>query len=324
MPLPLTIPTSASSKFGRTYQLTVRGKNGQDISINFPTTLELSITHNIFASSNVADFSLYGLSASNRSEIAFNQFLKPQAFPVILRAGYLSQAPGGLLGSPSALPVIFDGYANVAFTEKQGPELITRINALDNGDITTGQPAGFFGPTNSYSAKVGTSFSEMFQNVVKRLSGNVTPGFVQVTPTPPPVTGKPRIFTGNVWDNLQKLAREASGAHVFIENNICNMLGQNDVLSTANNLGILSSSSGLLGIPKYTDANIMCSCIFEPSLRIGALLELQSQYNPQISNVICKIVGYTHHGVISGVESGELYSDIVLMSLKTPMGAINP
>lgn len=300
--------------------MSVTGKSNIPITIEFPTTLEFSITHNIFASANVADFSLYGLSATNRSEISFNQFLKPQPYPVILRAGYISQQPSGLTNSLSSLPVIFNGFANVAYTERGGPDLVTRINALDNGDITSGQPAGFFGPTNSYTAPVGTPFNTMVLEVMKRLTGGVKPGSVIVNPVPDPVTGKPRTFSGNVWAALQQLAEEAAGAHVYIENGVCNMLGQNDTQPVANSLGILQSSTGLLGIPKYTGATILCSCIFEPSLVIGAQITLNSQFNP-IANGACKIVAYTHHGTISGVESGQLYSDITLMQLATPLGA---
>lgn len=309
-------------KFGRTYQMDVLGRSGLPIVLGFPTTLELSITHNIFASANSADFSLYGLSTTNRSEISFNQFLKTQQYYVKLRAGYISQQATGLAGAPSSLPLIFNGYVNVAYTERNGPDLITRINAFDNGDITAPDPGvKFVTGVNDYTAKIGTPFEVMVQQVMKRLiPSGINPGTIQVTPLPGPVTGVPRTFTGRVWTALEQLAAEAAGAHVYIEQGVCHMLGQNDVLPVGNSLAVLQSSTGLLGVPKYTNATIICSCVFEPSLTIGSQIELLSETAP-MANGLCKIVAYTHHGVISGVESGDLISDITLMPVTTPLGA---
>lgn len=316
---------SAGTKFGRTYQLSLVGRSNPtqvpDIDITFPTTLEFDVTHNIFAAANTGNFSLYGLSETNRSEISFSTYLKSQPYPIVLRAGYLSQQPLGLAGHLSSLPVIFNGFCNVAYTERSGPELVTRINAFDNGDITSDLPPMYFNGTNAYTAPIGTPFVTMVKEVMLRLSLNgVQPGSVVINPTqiPPPVTGIPRVFSGRVWENLETLASEA-WAHVYIENGVCNMLGQKDFLPAPNSLPVLQSSTGLLNIPKYTDSTIICSCIFEPSFTIGAQIQLNSTYLPR-ANGPCRIVAYTHHGTISGVNSGNLYTDVTLMKLGIPFG----
>lgn len=325
MPIPTVI--NSPTKFGRTYNLLVTGKSNAsqipDISITFPTTLEFSVVHNIFAAANVGDFSLHGLSATNRSEISYSTYLKSQPYPIILHAGYLSQLPGGLNAPINSLPIIFNGFANVAFTERQGSEIITRINAFDNGDITSNLPPVYFNDINAYTAPIGTPFVIMARAVMQRLTDNgIKVGHVIIDPLDDPgeVQGQPRIFSGRVWENLEQLASEAAGAHVYIENGVVNILGQNSILPVANSLGVLQSSTGLLGIPKYTDSNIYCSMIFEPSLTIGAQIELNSIYTPG-ANGLCKIVAYTHHGTISGVESGNLFTDVTLMKLSTPLGA---
>lgn len=311
-------------KFGRSYHMTVTGRTSVpgrpvEISVNFPLTLEFNITHNIFAAANTADFSIYNLSAGNRSEISFNQFLKSQPYPIKLRAGYISQNQLGLAGTPDSLPLIFDGFSNIAYTERSGGDLITRINAFDNGDITTGKPAAVF-PKN-FSIAPSTTFPDMVRQVMSALRPNVAPGNVLVTPVPDPVGSRGRSFTGTVWTALLDLAREAAGAKVYIENGVCNMLGQNDTLG-GNNLGVLQASTGLIGIPRYTGANILVSCVFEPSLTIGKTLELNGTFlnNGTGPSAPCKIVAYTHRGTISGVESGDAVSDITLMSVNTPLG----
>ena len=314
-------------KFGRSYRMTVAGRSSTpsapiNIEINFPLTLEFTITHNIFASANTANFSMYNLSVDHRSEITFNQFLKARPYPVTLLAGYISEQPKGLYSDPAFLPTVFDGFANVAYTERVGSDLITRINAIDNGDLTTGKAAGFFsgsGP-DSYTAKPGTDFVTMVKAVMGHLTGGVKPGEVRIDARqlPPPLP-KERPFTGNVWQALQDLAREANFAHVYIENGVCNMLGQDDVLLETGSMGILRSETGLLGVPRYTGNTIMVSSIFEPTLKIGARIELKSEFNED-ANGMCKIVAYTHRGTMSGVSSREAISEITLMKLDTPLG----
>lgn len=334
MPLATATTIVTGPKFGRTYLLQVAGKSNTtlipDISIGFPITLEFSVTHNIFAEANHGEFSLYGLSDTNRSEISFSTYLKAKPYPVILRAGYISQQPGGFTGGtlngPNSLPIIFNGAANVAYTERMGSNLVTRIAAFDNGDYASNaSPPIYFNSANAYTAPIGTPFVIMVREVMQRLAPNgIKVGHVFIDPTQDPgeVQGIPRVFTGRVWEQLEVLAGEAAGAHVYIENtsSTVNMIGQNQILPDSNSLGVLQSSTGLLGIPKYTDSTIMCSMIFEPSLTIGAQIELNSTFTPG-ANGPCKIVAYTHHGVISGVESGDLITDVTLMKLGTPLGA---
>lgn len=305
-------------KFGRSYQMTVTGKSNTEIVFGLPLTLDFNVTHNIFAEANVGDFSIYNLKSSSRSEIQFNQFIKAQQYRVTLRAGYISQTSSGLLGYPASLPVIFTGYSNVAFTERSGPDLITRLNAFDNGDITTSTPATQF-PLNA-SIPPNTSFESAVTQVMSYLlPAKIGTGFVKVTPEPAPIGPRGMALQGTVWTKLQSMAREAAGAKVFIENGVVNMLGQNDTLG-GNNLGILRSSTGLLNIPKYTGYTITCSSIFEPALAIGKTVVLDSSDAPTEANGLCKIVAYTHRGTISGVQSGDAISDITLMSATTPLG----
>lgn len=356
----------AAIKFGRAYQLMVLGNNStpgnpQPVYLNFPLTLDFDVTHHLFAQANEANFSIYGLSAANRNLIQFNSFLKPQPYAVTLSAGYVSQLTGGYQGNLSSLPVVFSGYANVAYTERSGPNLITRINAFDSGDVTNGRPAGYVAagplpasapsvapldyylggflvppprsPSGSlgYAAQPGTPFDEVALTLMGYLDpvfGTVSPGVVKITPFPPsPVPGpRPRVFNGSAWDQLQVLASEAYGAHVYIENGVCNMLGQNDTLGTAA-LPILNASSGLLGVVMYDGYNATVRTIFEPSYRIGCELVLQSQFTNLGSGSAdtgysgtFKIVAYRHYGRISGVDSGDCFTDLTLLKTNTPQG----
>lgn len=311
-------------KFGRSYQLTATGISGASIGIGFPTTIDFTVTHNLQASANSIQMSLYGLSYTNRSELTLNQYNLAQLYPITLRAGYVSQQPLGLRSSTNSLPTIFDGFAHTAYTERNGAEMITRISGIDNGDLVTGQPAGTFdGGSNSCVIPVGTPLVDAITLMVPHLTGNVgfNPKNFKITPpAKSPVVGAPMTCIGPVWNSIQDLISSSLpvGTHVYVDSNQLYVVGQNDTLSP-NNLGVLSASSGLLGIPKYTGSTIMCSCIFEPALKIGSYITLDSRSN-KAANGLRKIVAYTHHGTISGAESGELTSDIELQSLDIPLG----
>lgn len=306
-------------KFGRAYKLKVLGRSGSFVTVSFPVTLELSITHDIWASANHAELALYNLSATHRNEIFYNQYDATLA-PVQLRAGYVSQQPKG------DLPLVFDGYAKVAYTERNGADLVTRIEAIDNGDATGSNPPAFLDGSveHGYTAPVNTPFVTIVRELMGKLNVNgVKTGSVVIerSQLPENVKTKPRPFIGNVWEILQGLANEVGagvGANVFIENNTCHMLSQNSVLPGDNNLGTLSAFTGLLGIPKYTGDTVLCACVFEPAVEIGKKIELKSTDNREV-NGVKKIIGYTHRGRISGVESGSLITDLILSSTATAL-----
>lgn len=303
-------------KFGRSYWLSATGLGGREVTASFPLTLDLATAHSVNAESNVGDFSLYNLGAGQRAVLAINQFSKVQPYPITVRAGYISQNQLGLSGSPLSLPIIFDGFIRVAYTEKAGSDLITRINALDDADLCNSDGSAVF-PAN-YSIPAGTPFNVMVSQIMSLLKPLIQPGNVTISPMPPAVSSRgSRPFSGRVWNALVELANEVHGTQVYIQHGVVYMITQNNTTGP-NNLGTLQSSTGLLGIPKIVVPNILCSCVFEPSITVGALINLKSKYTPTI-NGPCKIVGYNHVGRISGVESGNLITELTLQSIDAPL-----
>lgn len=309
-----------SVKFLRSFQMKVTGRSGVELFINYPLTLTFDITNHIFSAANSAQFSLYNLSERNRSEILVDaQLKKIGGFPITLNAGYQTQYPqagtqlAAISKTSTPLPTIFNGFVNVAYTERNGPDLITRIDAMDLGDVGTSDPSAVFPST--FKVAKGTSFVNKILSMM-RLLKHVKPGVVVVTPAQPAATGN-EVYVGRVWTYLQDIAAGVGG-NVFVENGVCNMLGQNDVVPGVNNLGELTSDTGLLNIPRYTGHTVTCSCVFEPALAIGKQISLKSQY-AGAPNGPYKIVQYSHKGTISGSVSGDAVSDITLISLPSPV-----
>ncbi len=302
-------------KFGRSYYLTANGLDNRPVEVSFPITAEIETQNGLNAASNVAEISLYNLSQGNRQVLSINAWSKVQPYPITLRAGYVSQNQLGLAGNPTSLPIIFNGYIKSAYTEKSQSDLITRINALDNAELCNADGESVF-PQN-FSIAGGTPFDTMVRQVMANLNILISVGNVIIFPLPDPVGMFGRPFTGSVWQALLDLAGEVDGTHVYIQNGVVNMLTQNATLGD-NNLQVLNSASGLLGIPKFMPPNIICSMVFEPNMTIGTFIDLQSSYTPVI-NGPCKIMGYRHSGVISGVLSGSMTTELTLLSLNSKL-----
>lgn len=308
-------------KFGRSYYMSVTGLDGVDIVASLPLTMEFTSQHTQNAEANVGNFSIYNLSKNDRSALVINSWSKgsgpenAQFFPITVRAGYISET-GGLKGSPQSLPIVFDGYIREAFTEKSGSDIITRINALDNGELCTGQGSAVF--PESFRIPSNTPFVQMVRMVMGQMGILVHTGKIIINPVPPSVGPRGRNFTGSVWVALQTLALEVGGTDVFIQHGVVNMITQNDVVGL-NNLAVLDSTTGLLDVPKIIVPNIVCTMIFEPNVTLGTLINLKSTYNPTASGP-CKIVGYKHSGVISAVQSGNLTTELTLQYTKSAVG----
>lgn len=288
-----------SLKFGRTYILYVLGRSGAMIPLFFPLTLKFDISHATFSGANNMRLQIYNLSPANQKEIYWDQWIKASPIPTTLYAGY---------DSTPNIPQIFTGNVTVAYTERSGPDLITHIEAYDGG----------FGIRNgviSYPVPANTSLKDTFTQAVRLGLPGVTPGEVVVS-NPPPVNTSQQILNGSTWQEIhEKLV--PPGGQCFIADGVANLVGLNDYLPTTSFLGVLDSGSGLLGIPKREGQIVTCSCIFEPRMKLSQIVELTSIFAPWVNGKY-QIVGFKHHGTISGVESGDAITDITLFSKDAP------
>jgi hypothetical protein len=300
---------NSTIKFGQSYHMEVQGQT-QPHEIDYPLTCGFSITRTQFASLNAARFSIYGLNALKQKDIYFDRNILQSFSDVHIKffAGYTSQNPGaGAIKPP--LPIIFTGSVHEAYTERSGGEIITQLGAFDGG----------FAGINSYADGVvwtpKTTYADAMLNVMETMRADgVTPGQVNVKsaiPQPLPFTDF-GVFTGNSLEVLRKnLPR---GATCFIDNCTVHILGQNDTLIAPTALPVLSSSTGLLDIPKRQFYTVTCSMIFEPRIVIGQLLRLHSTLAPWVNNDIYKVTAFTHAGTISAVESGKVITELTLQS----------
>jgi hypothetical protein len=279
-------------KFGRTYKMRIDGQLFT-WTPTFPTTLEFDINRSTFASANKATFTIYNLQMAARRDIYFDRFINNQRLKCTLQAGYVS--------SP-VLPTIFQGDVRVAWTERRGRDWITQVECFDGGFALYNAFAGFTLPPG-YTMKTAAA---ALVATMKPLG--VTLGQVSNINLPNEETGI--VFPGNAWDELQKLV--PGEGQLFIDNGVCHILNPQDFLPTPT-IPIISPQTGLIGTPRKQGNLVTVRMMFDPQYIVGQLVALQS-LEPWLNSPKLKVVGLHHFGKISGVEGGDLITELQLFA----------
>lgn len=277
-------------KFGRIYELIIQGANDTHV-FKLPTTLRFDVTRNTLAECNEAKLTLYNLNPSSRKDIYLDRILGYKEYrSVRLRAGYASE---------TSMPLIFRGNASTEYSERVGADIMTQIAAKD----------GMFAVANSFvslSRPAGWNFASVATEVMKTMK-NASPGTV----TPQTVqSNRGVVFNGSSWSALQSLA-STNYSQIFIDNETVNLLTGDGTISDATSLKKISSATGLIGIPRIIGEKTLVTMVFEPNLSLGSPVELTSTLNTA-ANGPYKVIGFHHYGIISGVESGQAFTDLEL------------
>ena len=275
-------------KFQRNYKLiyTVpddeEGEGPIDITIRYPFTLEFDVDRNTFANANKASFRIYNLAESTRKKIFQDAFNINRFVFVELYAGYGTN-----------LPLIFTGRVMQAYHSKQGTDIITEIQAVDN-DIV-----------QSYSSKsfqAGTSKKDIVTSLVEDMPNTQLGAIGTLDGT----IDRQAIFEDGTFSAISRL----TGGNVFIDLGKLNVLNPNEVLG---DVGIykITSYTGLLGTPQRRDASLELDMVFAPEIAVGQLVEISSRVNKEYNGQY-KVCGIHHHGVISGSICGEAITTVSL------------
>lgn len=259
----------------------------EEITVSYPTTLHFNVTHSLNMS-NVSrgSFQLYNLSEQTQAKLWKDLYNQTKYITMEVYAGY-----------GNTMPLIFRGDINSCYSyrESGGVDFITNIQSDDGTYLFQ------YGICNHTFTK-GTQF----ENILKTLLEEVPLyklGYV--TPDIPPLT-RDKTFIGQTMDLL---GREYGKYQIFIDKGELNILGENNVIPGI--IPIITSESGLLGSPKRGEQYLNCKMLFEPQLQIGQAIELISDSLPFVNNLY-KVIGFTHSGVISPVESDSLITDVQL------------
>lgn len=281
----------STTKFGRTYTMSVQGQKNTWTPA-FPTTLELDVQRNTFASANKATFTLYNLAQDARRDIYFDRFVNNQQLRVTLNAGYES-APAPTL--------IFQGDIRVAWTERRGIDWVTQVECFDGGFaiynafVSASLPVGY---TMQSAAKTLVETMKPYGVTLGQVSNIYTPSYNE---TP---------LLGNTWQQLQSIT--PGDGQLFIDGGVCHILNADDYIMTPT-IPVIAPETGLLGTPRRQGSTYKVRTIFDPQFVVGQLVELRS-LEDWLNNPRLKVVGIHHYGKISAAQSGDLITELDLFA----------
>lgn len=272
-------------KFNRNYILLVQAEDGQTVEIKPPFTIELDILRNTFSSANVASVRIYNLSEKTRLQLRKDQSDWGLRRRIILKAGYGNN-----------LSEILNAYVTLSFSVRQGVNFITEIQCFDGGYAYTNAQIDKTYPS-------GTTQKSVILDMINSLNAyGVDPGSI----------GKfdGKLTRANSYSgSTTEILREITGGSFFIDNNKAHCLTDNECLSGG--LEVISSESGLLGTPRREQAYLTIDVIFQPSVKVGQFVKLESSTGKNY-NGSYKVVSIHHKGMISETTGGTIITTLGL------------
>lgn len=291
------------SKFGRVYSLKVeidpglspgsgvllpRFQKGGYVEVALPLTVEFEISRKSFGSSQTGTFRLLNLSQETRNAIQKDYFQFTPLRAIQFRAGYQSES-GGLL------PLCFNGTVLTAYSYRRGVDFITEIEAYDGGwNMVNGNAVAL----TQYASVTARNTLLQLSRLLPYQVGNAIIGNFPI------VNKRGEVLFGNIWDLIQ----QKSNGLGFIDNGQVKVLNYREVIEGM--LPVISSDTGLLGVPKRTTTTLEFDMIFEPRLLVGQIIKLESE-NP-LFNRPWKVLGFEHRGTISAAVAGDCLTSVTL------------
>ena len=203
----------------------------------------------------------------------------------MLRAGYQLN-----------IPVIFIGNIFQCFSVREGPNFITQIEAFDGGYAYTNAYTNLSASQTNQKTVVTTLFKDL-QNVGIKLGAC---GTINGT------TGRGNSYSGPTCSMLSELTNQK----FFIDNNQAFVLADYEYIPTGSKFTI-NAETGLLSTPVLEQTILHFDMLFEPSLRVGQKIYLESA-NSNVPKGDYKVVSIQHRGMISEAVCGEAISNVGL------------
>lgn len=279
------------NKFQCHYKLTVGWPDGDTFKvaeITDPISIHFNVSKSLYQTdSAVSTITLYNIDPSIRECIYQDRLLfdwsKSKTFT--LEAGY-----------GDTLTLVSAGRIQQCHSELRGTDMVTVIEVMDPDILNQ---------YTSVTFEAGTTFKEAYKYLVSQFP-NLQPGECG---TLEGTFKSPTIFEGNSFFIINQL----TGKHTFIDNGKINTLQDNETLQESGAY-LITSETGLLGTPKRYDAILEVSMLFEPKLKLGQLVEIQSDTQSRFNGQY-RINGITHDCTISSAECGTRTTTIQLIYL---------
>ena len=196
--------------------------------------------------------------------------------------------------NPELLPIIFKGNLKQAYSHREGTEFRTEIEAYDGG----------FAFVNGYQSTnfvAGTQRNDVIDTLINGLP-HINKGAVGNFND---VLTRGNSLTGSIVENLQQI----TNGNFFIDNEKAYCLLPDEYIE--GDIVVLKAETGLLSSPLREETYLKVKTLFEPRLRVGQQISLESVTNSEF-NGLYKVMGFRHHGTISAAEGGTCETEITL------------
>lgn len=270
------------------------------ITIQNPTTCHLNIDMDIAGQASLGVFQFVNLSEDVRAYLWRDLYVinsnKLRYIKLTFEAGYGDPTDGF---NNFFQTVVYKGIVQycTSYKAEGSTDWLTDVQAIPS-DIYE------YAFVNSTFGK-GTRFEDVI-NYMLQTSNDTTIGYItSELPTLP----RDKTFIGRAIDLLN---REYGGYEIFIDRGRFNVLGDNDVLP--GDIMVITDASGLLGSPRRAMQYLEVDMIFEPQLKIGQAVTLDSKLMPQY-NQLYKVMAIQHQGTISDRIGGRLTSKVSLWAV---------
>lgn len=275
-------------KINPKYRLMYQSANKTLVTIQGPFTVEFAIERKNWGFSNTSSFRIYNLSEETRSymrkdfiDVQLNQKLS-------FEAGY-----GNELATVSFMSV------SQAYSFRQGTEYITQINCNDGGyDVLNTKV--------DISFPAGLTILQQLKKIAS-LGKNFKEGAIS------PTYAFGESSRGATYSlALDEAIQQLSGNAAFMDNEKLYILRENEYLDQ--DVLLINSSTGLLSTPIRYQFNIEFEMLFEPKLRPGALIRLETETGTQdMNNTVYVVQSVRHEGMISESVASSVISTVTAM-----------
>ena len=240
------------SRFRRDYELTITLTSGETVKIIPEIRIQFEIDKSVYGGLNTCKIKVYNLSIDKQRKLIKDKEDGNVRLPFLIKAGY------------DKLETVFQGTVFEASTVRLGSDFITTIVSQD----------GLYDFVNSFTSKTVTTndVKHIVDDMVNTKQGKTTERKVIV---------RPKVLVGN----SAKLIEESldDDETYFIDNETIHIIKEDEIISSY--IPVVQASTGLLNTPVRKNKEVTFETLLNPSIKVGRLIELKSQYATYLNGV---------------------------------------